>query len=114
MGISADRLAGYFVTSASKRAASCGEKIEILSVPVPALPLPALPFRASLLMHHPPRPRFSRHIHLFLDFARSQPSRLSQLQHPASSILALPRDRRPHAIQFEPRVPVPHRDSFFT
>src|SRR5229473_842978 len=45
MGISAERFTGYFSTSTSKRAASAGEKIDMVSVPdslglMPSTPVP--------------------------------------------------------------------------
>src|SRR5579871_6694665 len=119
MGISADRFTGYFFTSPSNRAASCGEKIDIVSL--------------SGLMHHLPRPRFSRHIHLFFrvprvpgvgnwdrlsipkpEFATSKSPRLRQLQLTAAPILTSPANVRTLSIQFQPRIPVPHHDPFFS
>ena len=78
MGISADRLTGYFFTSASKRAASCGEKIDIVSI--------------SSLMHQLPRPRLCYHIHFFLGRVCriSQSAGFRQLQYAGLSIFALP------------------------
>src|SRR4051812_37531309 len=99
MGISAERLAGYFCTSASKRAASCGEKIDI--------------FSESLAMHQLPGPCLCFHIHLFLVLGCSQPSGFSEFQLAAASVLAAPADYRTVALQSEPCIAVPHRDPFF-
>src|SRR5579863_8540267 len=100
MGISAERLAGYFFTSASKRAASCGEKIDIVSL--------------SGLMHQLPRPRLRRHIHLFLDLTGTQPAGLRHFDHTLAPILAAPMDDCAITIQFHPAIALTHGDSFLS
>src|SRR5215469_7937518 len=96
MGISAERLTGYFFASASKRAASCGEKMLIVSESFP--------------MHQPPRPRLRRHIHLFLVSVFAEPPGFRQFQHAALSILAAPVDLCALPIQLKPRIAMPYRD----
>src|ERR1700741_1904327 len=43
MGTRAERLTGYFATSASKRAASCGEKMVMVSLLIASTPVPIFP-----------------------------------------------------------------------
>src|SRR5258708_38591941 len=94
----AERLTGYFVTSASKREASWGENTDM----------------DSLAMHQLPGPGLCCHVHFFfLTFAGSQPPGFRQPQRSCSSILSLPVYPRAVAIQIQPRIAVPHCDSFF-
>src|SRR5579862_4003064 len=104
MVIRAERLAGYFFTSSSKRAASWGEKIDIVSLPAAA---------ALLLMHQLPRPCLCCHIHLFLVFAGSQPAGFGQLQDAVSSIFPAPVYGGSLAVKFEPCIAVADGDTFF-
>src|SRR5579863_8826673 len=104
MGIRAERLAGYFFTSSSKRAASWGEKIDIVSLPAAA---------ALLLMHQLPRPCLCCHIHLFLVFAGSQPAGFGEFQHATAVVVAPPCDRCALPFQLKPRITMPDGDPFF-
>src|SRR5690242_12262631 len=99
MGIRAERLTGYFCTSASKRAASCGEKIDMVS--------------DSLLMHQLPRPRLCSHIHFFLSVIAEEAPALGQLEHAVLSIFAAPGNLSTPPVQLQPCVSMAHLDPFF-
>src|SRR5512141_1095685 len=103
MGIRAERLAGYFSTNASKRAASCGEKIDIDS----------LTFLVSRAVHQLPRPGFCLEIHLFLMFAGPNASGFCQFHASGLSIVALPLNPSAIPHQLKPAITVAHHNAFF-
>ncbi len=91
------RALGISATSASKRAASRGEKMDIVSVLIASSPAPML----------------RGHIHLFLACFAAQPASFCQLQHSVPSVFAPPDDLRSAALKSSQASAVADRNLFF-
>src|ERR1035438_426323 len=85
MGTSADRFTGYFFTSASKRAESCGEKTDMVSAPdslglIASTPAPRLQRPYPSLPRPHPYPDLYPHPYLG-PIAMSPPQSIQELRY---------------------------------